>query len=85
MPQDLGECQYEPGSDGRVVHVLTDPEVVTASVHSDWSVPELLNTMATADPPFHTLIDSGALITGMENEEVIAFPFSVHPSFLLIP
>ena len=27
LPVDLGSCQYEPGSDGRVVHVLTNPQV----------------------------------------------------------
>lgn len=27
LPVDLGSCQYEPGSDGRVIHVLTNPEV----------------------------------------------------------
>ena len=86
MPQDLGECQYEPGSDGRVVHVLTDPEVVGASVHSDWSVPELLEKIATSDPPFHALIDSGALITGMENEEVcLSCNFSFFLLFLTFP
>lgn len=30
--QDLGECFYEPGSDGQVAAVLTDPVVTTAEV-----------------------------------------------------
>ena len=28
LPLDLGECQYEPGSEGKIVHTLTNPEVV---------------------------------------------------------
>jgi hypothetical protein len=27
LPIDLGQCQYEPGSDGRIVNVLTSPKV----------------------------------------------------------
>lgn len=32
-----------------------------------WGVAGLLDDVATASPPFHTLIDSGALITGLTN------------------
>ena len=27
LPMDLDECKYEPGSDGKVLHVLTSPKV----------------------------------------------------------
>jgi hypothetical protein len=70
LPVDLGSCQYEPGSDGKVIHVLTNPSVVTASRKSNWRARSLLRDVARNDPPFHALIDVGALITGMDNEEV---------------
>jgi hypothetical protein len=38
-----------------------------------WGVDGLLNTIATADPPFHALIDTGALVTGYTNYEVALY------------
>eukprot|EP01012_Entosiphon_sulcatum_P024255 TRINITY_DN29428_c0_g1_i1.p1 TRINITY_DN29428_c0_g1~~TRINITY_DN29428_c0_g1_i1.p1 ORF type:complete len:4234 (+),score=586.19 TRINITY_DN29428_c0_g1_i1:35-12736(+) len=71
LPVDLGDCQYEPGSDGRIVHVLTNPKVATSEVlRGDWTPQSLLRDIAQANPPFHALIDTGAFITNMENEEV---------------
>jgi hypothetical protein len=73
LPLDLGECQYEAGSDGRVIACLTSPDVTTATFPEEWSVRGLLTNIAKAQPPFHALIDTGALITGMDNSEVAAF------------
>jgi hypothetical protein len=73
MPLDLGACQYEPGSDGEVLHVLTSPSVVTATLKRDWTARSLLQDVARAAEPVHALIDTGALITGMDNAEVAAF------------
>ncbi|KEG08962.1 NXN protein [Trypanosoma grayi] len=74
LPLDLGECFYEPGSDGRVLSVLTDPAVVTAEVlPPDWMPLRVLDRIATAHPPYHALIDAGALITNMENEDVARY------------
>ena len=70
LPIDLGTCQYEPGSDGRVVHVLSNPEVTTASIKDNWTAQSLLEDIATANPPFHALIDTGALMTGLSNFDV---------------
>ncbi|AIO00701.1 hypothetical protein LPMP_311130 [Leishmania panamensis] len=71
LPLDLGECFYEPGSDGRVLSVLTNPEVVHAEVLPDsWTPLRLLDRIAAAQPPYSALIDAGALITNMSNEEV---------------
>jgi hypothetical protein len=61
LPLDLGDCQYEPGSD------------VSAESKPDWSAQSLLQDVASATPPAHALIDTGALITGMDNEEVAQF------------
>ena len=37
-----------------------------------WSVDGLLALLATASPPYHALIDTGALVTGYSNLEVAA-------------
>lgn len=74
LPLDLGECCYEPGSDGRVLAVLTDPEVTHAEVLPDsWTPLRVLDRIAAAQPPMAALIDSGALITNMENEDVARY------------
>jgi hypothetical protein len=40
---------------------------------SDWTVDNILKTIATAEPPLHALIDAGALITGKSNRAVAKF------------
>ncbi len=65
---------YERGSDGKVLSVLTSPRVVSYEIKHNWSVLSLLRDIATSRTPvFHCLIDTGALITGMENREVASF------------
>lgn len=77
LPLDLGGCQYEPGSDGRVISVLTNPLVVNIEQKQNWSAKLLLMDVATAyertGSPVHALIDTGALITGMDNLAVAVF------------
>jgi hypothetical protein len=71
LPIELGSCQYERGSDGRVVHYLTSTDIVTInSIPTNWNVRSILDIIAHADPPYHALIDTGALITGMSNKAV---------------
>lgn len=70
LPTDLGSCMYEPGSDGKVMHVLSSDEVVSIKRKTDWTAKSLLRDVAASDPPIHALIDTGALITGMDNEQV---------------
>lgn len=55
-----------------MVHYLTDPAVASQRLlGNDWSVAALLGEVArSSDPPFHALIDGGALVTGMTNLEV---------------
>ena len=38
-----------------------------------WTVQSLLDSIAYADPPFHALIDTGALITGLSNIQVAKY------------
>ncbi|KAG5495830.1 hypothetical protein JIQ42_02697 [Leishmania sp. Namibia] len=83
LPLDLGECFYEPGSDGRVLSVLTNPEVAHAEVLPDsWTPLRLLDRIAAAQPPYSALIDSGALITNMDNEEVARYLLARLPAAL---
>lgn len=74
LPIELGRCGYEKGSDGKMMAYLTAPEIVSYEVVEEgWSVRGLLDHIATADPPYHALIDTGALITGMSNFEVAQY------------
>lgn len=74
LPIELGRCGYEKGSDGKMMSYLTSPEIVSHEVVEEgWSVRGLLERIATADPPYHALIDTGALITGMSNFEVAEY------------
>ena len=73
LPLDLGQCQYEPGSDGRILHVLTSRKVTSVNFQSAWTARSILREIATSPRPFHALIDTGALITGMDNEQVARF------------
>jgi len=72
LPLELGECTYEEGSDGKMVHFLTSPSVMSyEEVEDGWSVKKLLKKIATASMyTFRALIDTGALITGLTNLEV---------------
>ena len=74
LPLELGSCQYERGSDGRVVHYLTSPSIVRyENMPAGWNAQSLLDYIATASPPFHALIDTGALITGLSNKGVAQY------------
>lgn len=79
LPMDLGECYYEPRSDGSIFQCLTNSRIVSVERKINWSAESLLLDIARADPPFHTLIDTGALITGFENQEVASFLLSHLP------
>ena len=82
LPMDLGDCIYEPGSDGQVINVLTSQSVTTAEVKYNWNARSLLKDIATSEPPFHALIDTGALITGMDNEEVAKYLLNHLPTWM---
>ena len=74
LPEELGQCQYEEGSDGKILHFLTSSSVVSSRLlNSNWNVNSLLDDIIRSDPPFHCLIDTGALITGMSNYEVAKY------------
>ena len=74
VPQDLKPCHFEPGSEAKIIRVLTSKQYVNYQMLADWNVRKLLLHVARAkSPPYHALIDTGALVTGMSNEEVARF------------
>ena len=74
LPEELGQCQYDEGVDGQIIHYLTSTGIVTHRLlPGHWSVKGLLDDIARADPPFHVLLDCGALVTGMSNFDVAKY------------
>ena len=74
LPEELGQCQYDEGVDGQIIHFLTSEEIVSSRMlDANWSVNRLLDDIATANPPFHVLLDCGALVTGMSNLDVARY------------
>ena len=74
LPEELGQCQYDECVDGQILDFLMSEAIVSSRLlPSEWSVKMLLNDIATANPPFHALLDCGALITGMSNLDVAKY------------
>ena len=74
LPPSLLPCHYEKGSDGHIITILSSPAHVTCELLSHWCVRDLLRQVAkNEERTFSALIDTGALITGMSNQEVAKF------------
>jgi len=73
IPRDLGECQFEPGSEASILETLSSPDTcgVWYENNSDWSARSILDYVATNS--YHVLIDTGALVTGLSNFEVATY------------
>jgi len=71
LPLELGSCGYEQGSEGNIMLTLTNDDIVKFSLHEDWSVRQLLSSVANSNA--HALIDTGALITGFTNYDVAKY------------
>ena len=68
LPVEFGNCCFEKGDDGKILRTLTSPAVASIDIlESGWSVQSVLDRLAAAEPPFHALIDTGALVTGFDN------------------
>jgi hypothetical protein len=60
--------------DGQIIAFLTSEAIVSSRMLGvDWTVTKLLDQVATASPPFHVLLDCGALVTGMSNFDVAKY------------
>jgi hypothetical protein len=73
LPVAVRPCHFEPGSEGKILKTLTSTSVVTVERMPTWTVEGLLTWVANATPPFHALIDVGALVTGFSNEQAARF------------
>lgn len=70
LPKELGQCDYEKGDDGKMMSIIMNTTVFDVEKLSNWSIEGILDNVATHEPAFHALIDTGALITGYSNQEV---------------
>lgn len=74
LPVELGRCQYERGADGKMLHALTNPSVLSVRrVAPGWTVEGLLQMVADPSKKYRALIDTGALVTGLTNYQVARF------------
>ncbi len=75
LPLELGECVYEACTDAKVLAELTSSLTVSYSIASSWTVKGFLTQLARCQghERTHALIDSGALIQGMNNFDVARF------------
>jgi hypothetical protein len=79
LPRQIRPCFYESGSEGEILMTLSNPECVDIRIlEGKWSVKRLLRF--AAENNFNCLIDPGALITGLTNEEVARFLLKFLPS-----
>lgn len=73
MPYSLGSVGVQPGTDAKVLRVLTSSNFVTIpsgdlAIADEWSVESILEQIAASTKPeFHAMVDAGALITGFSN------------------
>ena len=81
IPRQTLPCAFEHGSEGQILRALTDERVTSnsrlsakaAKLPKAWNVRWVLDEIAGAVPPYHVLIDAGALITGFSNEDVARY------------
>eukprot|EP01052_Picozoa_sp_SAG31_P000388 SAG31_NODE_12_length_38498_cov_21.161671_4_plen_376_part_00 len=74
IPLEFGKCNFEEGDDAKIIHTLTSPSIMSHTmIEEGWSPEGILTRIATSDPPYHALIDTGAVITGLGNKEVAEF------------
>jgi hypothetical protein len=71
LPHGMGCCHFEPGSEAAMIRVLSSESSVGKPIELvKWAVDDLLMKVAAHDPPLRALIDVGALVTGMSNDQV---------------
>ncbi|CAE8720349.1 unnamed protein product, partial [Polarella glacialis] len=73
LPRELGQCHFDLENVGEILATLLDSAIVAPEVRvlgDGWSTESFLRELATARPAFSALIDTGALITELSNEQV---------------
>jgi hypothetical protein len=74
LPIEFGQCAFEKGDDGKILNTLTNPCVASITLlDSGWTVRNVLDHVSSAQPAYHALIDTGALITGFDNLAVATY------------
>jgi hypothetical protein len=74
LPVEFGTCCFEKGDDGKILRTLTSPIVVSIDIlEGGWTAKSVLDRVASANPPYHALIDTGALVTGYDNLGVAVY------------
>lgn len=72
LPREFGRCGTEPGSDAKMVRVLTDSATVSCYTPTQWSVTSLLDWVARSDSPrFHVLV---SVLTLKRDTHVLSSP-----------
>ena len=72
LPLELNQCDYARGDDGKMLTTVLNEEIVSCThIEEGWTAQSLIEKIATANnPQFHSLIDTGALITCYTNKQV---------------
>lgn len=77
LPPQLSPCHFEPGSEAKIIRNLTNPECVFIPQElvfdRNWNVHTVLQAVANGN--YSALIDTGALVTGLSNEQVCTYFF----------
>jgi len=72
LPPQLSPCQFEPGSEAKIIRNLCNTKYMFIPQElvfdRNWNVHTLLQAVACGN--YSALIDTGALVTGLSNEEV---------------
>ena len=80
IPKLLGDCEFEPGSQARIIATMTEGKIVNHEfVESGWTAKSILTMIAQArdsdgvSAKYNALIDTGALVTGLSNLQVAEY------------
>lgn len=74
LPVEFGDCHFAEGDDANMLHVLTSPSIVsTLALQQGWKSTDVLDMIVAAGTQFHALIDTGALVTGLDNAGVAEY------------
>ncbi|KAK2197865.1 bifunctional EF-Hand 1 [Babesia duncani] len=72
LPAEMGGCHYSPGTDGKILKILSDDSVVRGLgiLPKGWTSESILDFVASSPLKPLALIDTGALVTNFTNLQV---------------
>ncbi|EKX73094.1 conserved hypothetical protein [Theileria equi strain WA] len=72
LPVEMGGCHYSPGTDGKILTILTDDRIMKGPMilPKGWNSETVLDAVAKSPLKPLALIDTGALITNFSNLQV---------------